>query len=38
MKRANTDTFVLELPLVVIPEAERTLDARFEGGQSYACS
>ncbi len=38
MKRAKTDTFIHELPLVVTPEAERTLDARFEGGQSYACS
>lgn len=33
MKRAKTDTFVLELPLVVTPGAERTLLPRFESGR-----
>jgi putative transposase len=33
MKRARTDTFVLELPLVVTPLAERTLLGRFEVGR-----
>ena len=33
MKRAKTDTFVLELPLVVTPAAERTLLGRFESGR-----
>lgn len=33
MKRAKTNTFVLELPLVVTPEAERVLLSRFESGR-----
>lgn len=33
MKRARTDTFVLELPLVVVPSAERVLLGRFESAR-----